>query len=66
MKGFFLFAVASILDLDHIQATVGWVLRALSLGIKWSVCEADHLLPSSAKFKNAWSYTSTCVNVFMA
>jgi hypothetical protein len=28
--------------------------------------EADHLLPSSAEVKNAWSYTSTPQYVFMA
>jgi hypothetical protein len=28
------------------------------LGVKWLGCEADHFLPSSAKFKNEWSYIS--------
>jgi hypothetical protein len=32
---------------------------ALSLGVKAPAHEADHLLPSSAEVKNAWSYTST-------
>jgi hypothetical protein len=32
---------------------------ALSLDVNWPGCEADHSSPSSAKIKNAWSYTST-------
>jgi hypothetical protein len=32
---------------------------ALSLGVKSPGREADHLHPSSAEVKNAWSYTST-------
>jgi hypothetical protein len=36
-----------------------WVPGALSLGIKYPVCEADHSPQSSAKVKKAWSYTST-------
>jgi hypothetical protein len=35
-----------------------WVPVALSLGVKQSGREADHSLPSSAEFMNAWSYTS--------
>jgi hypothetical protein len=31
----------------------------LSLGVKWPARESDHLPPSSAEVKNAWSYTST-------
>jgi hypothetical protein len=46
----------------HIQ----WKPGALSLGIKQPVREADHLPPSSAKVKNAWSYNSTPKYVFMA
>lgn len=30
----------------------------LSSGVKWSGCEANHLPPSCAEVKNAWSYTS--------
>jgi hypothetical protein len=33
------------------------VQRALSEGLKWLHHEADHSPPSSAKTKNAWSYT---------
>jgi hypothetical protein len=38
----------------------------LSSGIKWPGREADHLPPSGAEIKNAWSYTSTPQYVFMA
>jgi hypothetical protein len=37
-----------------------------SLGIKREEREADHPPPSSAEFKNAWSYTSTPSYVFIA
>jgi len=33
--------------------------RGLSLGVKRPRCEADHLPPSSAEVKNAWTYDST-------
>jgi hypothetical protein len=49
--------VYSILVLGPIQPPVRWVPRALSVGVKRSVREADHSLPSSAEVKNAWSYT---------
>jgi hypothetical protein len=37
----------------------------LPLGVKRPGREADHSPPSSAKVKNAWSYTSTPKYVFM-
>jgi hypothetical protein len=40
-------------------------VRALSLGVKWSGREADHLPPSSAEV-NEWSYTSTPQYAFIA
>jgi hypothetical protein len=40
--------------------------RALSLGVKRPVREADHSPPLSAEVKNAWIYTSTPQYVFMA
>jgi hypothetical protein len=40
--------------------------RALSLGVKRLGCEADNSPPSSAEFKNAWSYTSVLKYAFMA
>jgi hypothetical protein len=41
------------------QPLIQWVPGALSLGVKRQGREADHPPPSSAEFKNAWSYTST-------
>jgi hypothetical protein len=41
------------------QPHIRWVPGALSLGVKWSGREADHLPPSSAEVKNAWGYTTT-------
>jgi hypothetical protein len=38
----------------------------LSLGIKPPGLEADHSPSSSAKVKNAWSYTFTPLYVFIA
>jgi hypothetical protein len=31
----------------------------LPTGVKWLKSEADHSIPSNAKVKNAWRYTST-------
>jgi len=45
--------------LEYIQSRIQWVPGALSLGVKLLGREADrHSPPSSAKVKNAWSYTS--------
>jgi hypothetical protein len=41
------------------QPPIQWVPGALSLEVKWPVCEADHSPPSSAEVKNEWRYTST-------
>jgi hypothetical protein len=57
--GIFLFTTVSRLALGPIQSPIQWVAGALSLGIKRSGCEADHLPPYSAEVKNVWSYTST-------
>jgi hypothetical protein len=48
------------------QPPIQWVPEALSLEVNRSGREADHLYPSSAKVKNAWSYTSTTQYAFMA
>jgi len=40
-------------------APIQWVPGALFLVVKWPGYEANHLSPSSAKVKSAWSYTST-------
>jgi hypothetical protein len=39
--------------------------RLIPRGVKRPCREADHLPPSSAEVKNAWSYTSTPPYVFM-
>jgi hypothetical protein len=66
MKGFFLLATMSRLRLGPTQPPIQWIMEALSTGVKWPGCEADHSAPSSAKVKNAWSYTSTPPHIFMA
>jgi hypothetical protein len=48
------------------QPPIQWVPAALSVGVKRPGREVDHSLPSSAKVKNAWSYTFTPQYVFMA
>jgi hypothetical protein len=57
--GIFLFATMSRLTLWSSQPPIQWILRALSLGIKWLGYEANHLPQSSTKIKNAWTYNST-------
>jgi hypothetical protein len=53
-----IFSTASRLALWPIQSPIQWVLEPYSPGIQRPGCEADLLLRSSAKVKNAWSYTS--------
>jgi hypothetical protein len=48
------------------QLPIQWNPGALPLEVKRPVREADRSPPSSAKVKNAWSYTSTPPCVFMA
>jgi hypothetical protein len=62
--GIFLFT-ASRMALGPTQPPIQWVPGALSLGVKWLGCEADHSPPSSTEVKNVWSYTSTPQYVFM-
>jgi hypothetical protein len=64
--GIFLFTIAFRPALGPTQPPIQWAPRALSLGVKWLGCEADHSPPSSAAVKNAWSYTSTPQCAFMA
>jgi hypothetical protein len=49
--GIFLITTMSRMVLGTTQPPVKWVTRALSLGVKWLVREADHSLPFSAKVK---------------
>jgi hypothetical protein len=62
----FLLATASRPALRATQPPIQWVLRVLSLGIKWTGYEADHTPPSSAKVKKEWSFSSTLPYVYMA
>jgi hypothetical protein len=57
--GIFLFTTASRTAPGPTQPPIRWMLGALSVGVKRPGCEADHLSPSTAKFKNEWSCTST-------
>jgi hypothetical protein len=49
--GIFLFTIMSRMALGLTQPPVQWVPGALSLGVKWLGCEADHSPPSSAKVR---------------
>jgi hypothetical protein len=51
VKNFFLFSMLSRLVLGSIQPPIQWVLGALSLGVKWPRCEADHSPSASAEVK---------------
>jgi len=64
--GIFLFTTASRMVLETTQPPIQWLIGALTLGVKWPGCEADHSPLPSAKVKNAWSYTSTPLYVFIA
>jgi hypothetical protein len=62
----FLFATASRPALGPTQPSIQWVAGDISPGVKRPGREADHSSLSSAKVKNAWSYTSTSPYAFMA
>jgi len=51
--GIFLFATVSRLALGPTQTAIQWEPGALSRGVKWPECKADHSLPSRAEVKNA-------------
>jgi hypothetical protein len=55
----FPFTTVSRPVLGPTQLLIQWVPGALSLGVRRPGSEADYSPPSSAKVKNAWSYTST-------
>jgi len=60
-----LYLTASRQALKPTQPPVQWVTGPRSLGVEPPGCEADHSPPSSAKVKNAWSYTSTPSYVYI-
>jgi hypothetical protein len=64
--GIFLFTTASRTALGPTQPPIQWVPGVPSLEVKRPGREADHSPTSSAEVKNAWSYTSTPLYVFMA
>ena len=45
------------LALGPTRSPIQWLL-GLCMGVKWLGCEVNHSLPSKAKVKNVWSYTS--------
>jgi hypothetical protein len=49
--GIFLFTTTSTTALGPTQPLIQWLPRALSLGVKRPVREADHSPPSSAEVK---------------
>jgi len=56
--GMFIFATVSRTDLGPTQP-IQWVLGAVTPGVKRPEREANTSPPSSAKIKDAWSYTFT-------
>jgi hypothetical protein len=63
--GIFLFDAGSRPTLRPTQPPIQWVPMALFLVVKRPGREADTSPPSSAEVKNAWSYTSTPLYVFV-
>jgi hypothetical protein len=61
----FLFATGSRLAVGPTQSPIQWVSGAVSARLKWLGNEADTLSPSSAEVRNAWSYASIPLYVFM-
>jgi len=62
----FFLTTASRPVLGPTQTLIQWVSWTLSLEVKRTGREDDHLPPSSAEVNNAWSYTSTPQYAFMA
>jgi len=64
MQGNFLLSKRSRPTLGPTQLPIPWVLRVLSLGVKWPRYEVGHSFPSSAKIKNECSYTYIPLDAF--
>jgi len=58
--------IIKVLYFISAQSPIQWVPGAVTPGVKWQGHEADHSPPSSAKAKNAWSYTSIHPYFFMS
>jgi hypothetical protein len=56
--GILLFTSLSRTALEPIQPPIQWIQWALSLGVKWPGCEADHSPPSTAEVKE-------CVELYL-
>jgi Predicted nucleic acid-binding protein, contains PIN domain len=48
-----------------IEPPIKWIIGALSHGVKWPSCEADHSLLSVYVVEYEWSYTATPSYAFM-
>jgi hypothetical protein len=53
------FSVGSMMGIFLFAGAHPGVPGALTPGVKWLGCEADHSPPSSAKVKNKWNSSST-------
>jgi hypothetical protein len=62
----FIFGTASIPALRPIQPPTQWVPAALAPGVKLPGREDDDSHPYNAEVTNAWSYTFTLINYFLA
>jgi hypothetical protein len=51
---------------SEVNPTYYPMCTALSLGVKWKGCEADHSPPTSAEVKKTWSCIFTLPHIFMA
>jgi hypothetical protein len=61
----FIFSMSSKPALGPTQPPIQWLLRALSPGVKRPGPEANHSLPTRAKVKKMWIYTSIPPYAFM-
>jgi hypothetical protein len=51
---------------ENLESSYKMVAGALSLGVGWWGCEADHSPSSNVEFKDAYSFTSPPPYVFVA
>jgi len=61
----FTFSKVYSFALGPTQASVQWVLGAVSLSLKQLVQEADHKCPSTAEVTNEWNYISIHPYIFI-
>jgi hypothetical protein len=58
VTGIFLFTLYEPF-LGPVQLPIQWVVGVHFPGVKWQDHEADHLILTSVKVKNVWSFIST-------